>query len=80
MANPFVGYDRFGSFVEWYRDDDNNSGQGDNPATVRWYGDTLECRERAKLPPPEDGWLPVGEDRGTPPHDAATATGMYDHW
>lgn len=79
MANPTIGYDRFGSFVEWYRDDDDNSGQGDNPQTSRWYGTTLELRERAAQPPPEEGWVNVGSDRGSPPYDAATATGMYDH-
>ena len=76
------------SFIEWYRDDDGDSGYGDSAEVQRWYGwcdDEMTTRERlvarAKLPPPEDGWRRV--DAGmfdSPPHDAATATGMYDRW
>ena len=79
---PFIGSDAFGGcFVEWYRDDDDNSGNGDNPQFCRWYGTHNECAERIKQPPPADGWITLASRMdGPPPYDAATATGMYDRW
>lgn len=78
MAKHALGYDGWGNFVEWYRDDDNSSGYGDNPETARWYGTPPECRARALEPPPHDGWEPIGAYDNY--RDAATQTGMYDHW
>jgi hypothetical protein len=43
-------------YVEFYRDDDNDSGYGDNAQVARWYGTAQECVERARQPAPKDGW------------------------
>ena len=42
--------------IEWYRDDDNNSGWGDNAEICYWYGTFYECVERVRKAPPKDGW------------------------
>mgnify|MGYP001438214152 CR=1 FL=1 len=80
MAKASLQSDRHGWFVEWYRDGDDDSGQGADPEICRWYGTCVECRARMTESAPETGWVSVGSDQGSPPHDAATATGMYDHW
>jgi len=69
-----------GWHVVWYRDDDNNSGHGDNAEVCYWYGTRDECLERRLHGPvPTEGWVPVSElGDGGPPYDHATATGMYD--
>ena len=38
----------------YYRDDDNNSGCGDNPQVAYWYGPY----EDAPLEPADEAWLP----------------------
>jgi len=43
-----------GYCVEWYRDDDNNSGYGDNAARAYWYGDLHQCQAMAKRNPPRE--------------------------
>lgn len=72
-----LGYSSWGSYVEWYRDDDCDSGYGDNAQTCRWWGTTAECRERIKRPAPKRGWSAPQSEHYV---DAATATGMYDHF
>jgi hypothetical protein len=70
---------RAGWYVEWYRDDDGDSGFGDNAEVCRWYGTHEECSRVLLYGPPRYGWIPCGElGDGGPPFDAATATGMYD--
>lgn len=73
MITAHVGYwqggGRAGYFVEWYDED--------NQRVARWYGTLEECNERAKEPPDDSWWASVS-DQGSPPYDAATATGCYD--
>ena len=76
-----IGCDGGGYYVEWYRDDDGGSGYGEGAEVARWYGATREaCERRADMPPPRGNraWLRLSTSSDAPPHDAATATGMYD--
>jgi hypothetical protein len=57
MAKAQVLQDSQGhAYVEFYRDDDQDSGYGDNAMVARWYGTAQECVERAKQTAPRDGW------------------------
>lgn len=57
-----IGHDFWGTFVEWYTDDDNGSGYGDNPRKTRWYDTLAECRRLAEGPPPQGAvWQPIVE-------------------
>lgn len=70
MITNCIGYDRGGCYIEWYNDEDGTY--------ARWYGPRADCDVRIQGPvPPEDDFWPVTMEGG-PPHDAATATGMYD--
>lgn len=61
-GEPMVTYEGGYPCVEWYADDDGGSGFGDHAMVCRWFGRTLrECAERAKLPPPDDGWIPFSD-------------------
>lgn len=80
MAKASLQQDVHGWFVEWYRDGDDDSGYGADPEVCRWYGSRAECEARMAAPAPTADWVPAGSDRGLPPHDCATATGMYDRW
>lgn len=53
--------DRWGTYVEWYADDDGNSGYGDNARRCVWYCSAAEARELAKQPTPPRGatWQPI---------------------
>lgn len=64
-----IGYDAGGTFVEWYRDDDGNSGYGDNGAVARWYCDGLRARTLRDQPEPPKGavWVPVEHRAGHQP-------------
>ena len=63
-------------FIEWYRDDADNSGFGDNPEITRWYGSTFaECLEYAKNNPAPKNWHDLMPENTM---DFATRTGMYD--
>ena len=76
-----IGCDGGGYYVEWYSDDDGGSGYGEEAKVARWYGATRgACERRADMPPPRRNraWWPLSTSSGAPPHDAATATGMYD--
>ena len=57
-VNPMIFFwnvgGRSGYYVEWYRDDDNNSGYGEDARIARWYGTKEECEERANGSPPRD--------------------------
>jgi hypothetical protein len=59
MKTATVMYDNWGSYAEWYRDDDDNSGYGDNPRTARWYGSRDECKRLAarSAPPAGTPWV-----------------------
>lgn len=54
-------YDNAGYYVEWYRDDDGNSGYGDNPRTTRWYCSRAEGLELVTQADPPIGavWAPI---------------------
>ena len=92
MATHTITQDAGGWLVEWYRDNDGDSGYGDGAQVCRWYaglgGTYQDCVERARFAPhdkkaplgPATDWVGCGENGGPPPYDAATATGMYDHW
>ena len=64
-----LNMDAGGWYIEWYRDDDNNSGFGDNAQVVRWYAGRVDdpragCEARAREDAPEDGWVDaVAEER-----------------
>ena len=47
--------------VTWYRDDDNNSGYGDNPRKAVWWGTREECKALVndKNPPNGARWEPI---------------------
>jgi hypothetical protein len=75
MPKPCVLCDNtVGWVVEWYRDDDNDSGYGDNPQIATWYGTQEECRSMAdrNLPPPGLQWRSIqGWEPSTAPGSAA---------
>lgn len=50
-ANVLIGSG--GWYVEWYRDDDGDSGYGDNPQRAYWYGTREECYSLAQAKPPK---------------------------
>lgn len=80
MTTSYLAGDRGGTYVEWYRDDDGDSGYGDAAEVTRWYGPAEECRRLLGNEPPAGCmWAPVEEYFETPA-DHATATGMYDRW
>jgi hypothetical protein len=58
-AQVFYGYG--GCYAEWYRDDDNNSGYGDNARIARRYGSRQECEAVAGSATPPAGivWIPI---------------------
>lgn len=43
---------RGGYYVEWYTDDDNGSGYGDNGRVARYYADRDTCYRMAEGGPP----------------------------
>jgi len=51
--------------VEFYQDDDNNSGMGDNPRYARWYGEHKDCFKLLQSGEYPDGlnWVAYIEDR-----------------
>lgn len=70
MIETYVGMDPGGYFVEWFDEEDER--------VSRWYGSHIECEDRAKGPlPGPEFWCSIYAE-GAPPHDHATATGMYD--
>lgn len=57
-ASPNAGYR-----VIWFRDDNNNSGYGDNARVAVWYVDSLQEAidlANCKNPPHGCKWQPVG--------------------
>ncbi len=52
-----------GWFIEWYRDDDGDSGYGQEAEVAFWYGGRGNghkmCIERAKRPPNKDWWVSI---------------------
>lgn len=60
-----------------YTDDDGGSGYGDHARLGYWYGTKEECEAVA---PESVRIYPISDGSGSPPYDAATATGMYDAW
>lgn len=44
QAHKIVQYGPGGWFAEFYRDDDGNSGYGDNPEVAYWFGTEQQCR------------------------------------
>lgn len=93
MAKAEILQDGHGYYIQWYRDSDGDSGYGDNAQLCFWYAERgasrSECEHRAAYPPhdpcaplgPATLWTPIEEAiHEGPPFDAATATGMYDHW
>ncbi len=59
MAQVLYGFG--GYYAEWYRDDDANSGYGDNPRRAVWYGSRQECEAVATNanPPAGTPWTPI---------------------
>lgn len=68
-----IDRDRGGYYVEWFDTETEES--------VRWYagptGTWADCISRCSRSPPVTGWSRYTGEGGLP-HDAATATGMYD--
>lgn len=62
MTIATLNYSRFGFYISWYRDDDNNSGYGNHPQVNYWPGSRAECIERMKQPAPITGWEPLRTD------------------
>lgn len=57
--------------IEWYRDDDNNSGYGDNAQVAYWFGTYEQCSSRALSDPDPSWWVSCdskeeGPDRTDP--------------
>ena len=52
MENASIDVGEFGWFVEWYADDDDSSGYGDNARVCRWYGTYQDCLKRARRSAP----------------------------
>jgi len=50
---------RYGWYIEWYRDDWQHDGYGDNAEVCHWFGSHKECVERAKRPPRKGWWVPL---------------------
>lgn len=42
--NATLCYGPGGDYIEFYRDDDSNSGYGDNPRVAHWYGSPPELK------------------------------------
>lgn len=62
MKRGYVEYNHGdGWTVQWYRDDDDNSGYGDNPRVAKIYGDRAYCMALAEKTEPPDGthWRPI---------------------
>lgn len=70
-GNIYCG--KYGWYIEFYREDDDYISY--------WYGDQKECLKilnEGNLPNDIE-WIPAQLTyNGSPPYDAATATGMYD--
>jgi len=60
MSSYQITYGHGGHRIEWYRDDDANSGYGGNAEVAYWYGTRAECESRAQLPPDPSWWVPAG--------------------
>ena len=64
MATATIQYDGGGCHVEWYDDDDGDSGYGDGARIARWYGTRRECEsmlESGRLPS-ESWWVRAGHN------------------
>lgn len=66
-------YDRWGNYVEFYRDDDGGSGYGDNAEYAVKYGTLEECRKWVANPPADLKWHPLNSwvPNATTPGSAA---------